>query len=76
MIAKLFKERSKRLMLRCKGIAATSLMITFILLFFLLGFVLVQKYSQLLRHFQRTVGNHLGFACVLSFITFWGNIAI
>ena len=53
MIAKLFKERSKRFNARCAKYSRYVFNDHFILvLLFLLGFVLVQ-YSQLLRHFPK-----------------------
>lgn len=75
MIAKLFKERSKRFNARCAKYSRYVFNDHFILvLLFLLGFVLVQ-YSQLLRHFPKNLGNHSWFTCTLSVITFLGNIA-
>lgn len=76
MIAKLFKERSKRFNARCAKYSRYVFNDHFILvLLFLLGFVLVQ-YSQLLNHFpKKSVGNHSWPACALSVITFLGNIA-
>ena len=55
MIAKLFKERSKRFNTRCAKYSRYVFNDHFILvLLFLLGFVLVQ-YSQLLKHFPKNV---------------------
>ena len=55
MIAKLFKERSKRFNARCAKYSRYVFNDHFILvLLFLLGFVLVQ-YSQLLRHFPKNL---------------------
>ena len=56
MIAKLFKERSKRFNTRCAKYSRYVFNDHFILvLLFLLGFVLVQ-YSQLLKHFPKIRG--------------------
>lgn len=76
MIAKLFKERSKRFNTRCAKYSRYVFNDHFILvLLFLLGFVLVQ-YSQLLRHFPKNPwAIVLGLLVLCLFLPFWGNIA-
>ena len=76
MIAKLFKERSKRFNARCAKYSRYVFNDHFILvLLFLLGFVLVQ-YSQLLRHFPKNPwAIILGLLVLCLLLPFWGNIA-
>ena len=76
MIAKLFKERSKRFNARCAKYSRYVFNDHFILvLLFLLGFVLVQ-YSQLLKHFPKNPwAIILGLLVLCLLIPFWGNIA-
>lgn len=76
MIAKLFKERSKRFNARCAKYSRYVFNDHFILvLLFLLGFVLVQ-YSQLLKHFPKNPwAIILGLLVLCLLLPFWGNIA-
>ena len=76
MIAKLFKERSKRFNARCAKYSRYVFNDHFILvLLFLLGFVLVQ-YSQLLRHFPKNPwAIILGLLVLCLLLPFWGDIA-
>lgn len=69
MIAKLFKERSKRFNARCAKYSRYVFNDHFILvLLFLLGFVLVQ-YSQLLKHFPKIRGQ--SFLACLCFVCYY-----
>ena len=64
MIAKLFKERSKRFNARCAKYSRYVFNDHFILvLLFLLGFVLVQ-YSQLLKLFYQKIRGQSFLACL------------
>ena len=70
MIAKLFKERSKRFNARCAKYSRYVFNDHFILvLLFLLGFVLVQ-YSQLLRSIFQRIRGQLFLAC-LCFVCYY-----
>ena len=72
MIAKLFKERSKRFNARCAKYSRYVFNDHFILvLLFLLGFVLVQ-YSQLLKHFPKNPWAII-LGLLVSVITFLGE---